>query len=404
MTTAISQSHGARYYYLSYASAPRVDERFAGDPWVRRFYYDLNAAIKELPGERLWLPGFADFMVEPPRERPNQRKIALAEAEVFVPLYSPEYLDREEFRKEREAFRRRLVKASRPTEGENLLPVLWEPCRSASHAADQAHALSVAPDLTDYAEQGMSALCRLKIYLAPYREILGRLAEHIVDTAERSPMSPGAVVQDPVDAWQPRFSEVPFLAVIIAPETDEHRRDRAGRNGYFGSRTGEWRPFQHGGPVVRDVEAAVHRMRMPIRAAEFVPDPDLFANCPGLLMIDPYIVDTEDGRETLRHAVACLRGWVSIAILVDDNAPPHTADSDVVKQVRAQFSGADRFGNHEDWRIEVHSLVERARRRFLASRPAFPPAGPPPSRPRLFDGRPPPDTAFDDPSDSGRVE
>jgi len=404
MTMAVGQSHGARYYYLSYASAPKADERFAGDTWVRHFYHDLNAAIKEQPGDRLWLPGFADFMVEPPRDRPNQRKIALAEAEVFVPLYSPDYLNREELRKEREAFRRRIIAAGRSTEGDNLLPVLWVPCPSAAHATERAHALAIAAHTAAYADQGMSALCRHQLYRREYLEILGRLAQHIVDTAERSPIRPGALAQDPMDAPQPRLSAVPFLAVIIAPDSEKGRGDRAQRNGYFGARAGEWRPFNPGGPVIRDVETAVHRMRMPIKTTEFVPDPALFENCPGLIMIDPYLATTADGRETLRLAVACLRNWVSVAILVGTRGGSTDA---AVAQLTEQFRSAGNlvtFTNHDDWRIDIHNLVERTRRRFLDNRPAFPPSGPQSPKPRLFEGRPAPDANGDELPGPGRME
>jgi hypothetical protein len=404
MTMAIGQSHGARYYFLSYASAPKADERFAGDPWVRRFYHDLNAAIKGRPGDRLWLPGFADFTVESPRDRPNQRRIALAEAEVFVPLYSPEYLNREELRQEREAFRRRMANAGRPAEGDNLLPILWAPCPSASHVEERDRALAVAPNIRAYAEHGMSALCRHRLYHSQYQTIMVRLAEHIVDIAERFPMSPGALVQDPVDAPHTRPSEVPFLAVIIAPESEEGRRDRAQHNGYFGTRAAEWRPFSHGAPVIRDVETAVHRMRMPIKTAEFVPDVELFANCPGLIMIDPCIVATPDGQETLRRAVSCLRSWVSVAILVDEHGAGRRPAEAVINQLREQFRDADRVDDHAAWQVEVNNLVERARRRFLADRQAFPPAGSYSSRPRLFEGRPPPAANFDEQPGPGRME
>jgi hypothetical protein len=230
------QSHGARYYYLSYASTPRSEDRFAGDSWVRLFYRDLNTAINARPGERSRRPGFAEFTVDSPRERPGQRRIALAEAEVFLPLYSPDYLDSEESRKEREAFRQRMVSAGRPADGDNLLPVLWTPWPSTAHAVDRNRALSVAPNITAYADNGMSALCRLREFRNVYLEILGKLAQHIVDTAERSPVRPGALVPDPVDVPQPQPSAVPFLVVIIAPESVADASGRAQRNGYFGDR------------------------------------------------------------------------------------------------------------------------------------------------------------------------
>jgi hypothetical protein len=407
MTGKTGHSAGARYFYLSYVPAPARDERLLGDPWVRRFFDDLNMAIDDQPGDRLRLHGFADFIVRRSEDRPRLRKIALAEAEVFVPLYSPDYLNREDLRKERESFRRKLINAGRSVDGDNMLPVLWTPLPSPAHVSEQARALTVAADLEAYAANGMSALCRMRTFHSEYQAVLSRLARHIVVTAERSPLSPAQPANEPVDVPASKPSEVPFLAVVIAPDRDEPPSDRTKLNGYFGTRVAHWRPFSNRSPIVDDVTAAVQRLRMPIEVGEFVPGEGQFADCPGVLMIDPYVVVTKNGPETLRAAVGCIRNWVGVAVIVDEGAAGQGAQpTDLAERVIKMFPDAanvSTFTSHDDWRVGIHNLVDRMRRRYLDERPAYPPKGPPPPRPRLFEGRPP-DERPGDQSGPGRTE
>ncbi|MEE3918934.1 hypothetical protein V2I01_12360 [Micromonospora sp. BRA006-A] len=50
-----------------------------------------------------------------------------------------------------------------------------------------------------YAANGMSALCRLQKFQDAYKEVLGRLAQHIVDTAEQTPLQPAEPPTGPTD-------------------------------------------------------------------------------------------------------------------------------------------------------------------------------------------------------------
>jgi hypothetical protein len=148
------------------------------------------------------------------------------------------------------------------------------------------------------------------------------------------------------------------------------------------------------------VENTVAHLRMPIRTLEFVPDPALFENCPGLLLIDPQVASTPDGRETLRHAAESLRSWVGIAVL----SSRRDGSVDIVTK---QFHGARNmitFDSHDDWRNEVRGMVGRARRRFLTDRPSFPPGGPPLRRPTLREDDSDPDAGTGEPPPPGRME
>ncbi|MGN9809447.1 TIR-like protein FxsC [Micromonospora sp. BQ11] len=386
---------GARYFFLSYVPPPTHNDRTLGDHWVRRFYHDLNLAIDGRPGTRLRRRGFADFIVRPHEDRAEQRRVALAEAEVFVPLYSPDYLNRDDSLREREWFRQRLVRAGRPVDGDNILPVLWTPLPSTIHASDQARALAMAADVDAYAANGMSALCRLQRFQNAYKEILDRLAQHIVGTAEQTPLQPAEPASGPTDMPLSPTSEVPFLAVVLAPEQPPGPGRLTGR---FDTHAGRWRPFRDRPPVADDVTDTVQRLRMPIDVRDFVPDADLFRGCPGLLMIDPRVVETQDGEEAVRAAVDCLRSWVGVVMILEDAVPggrPH--GTVLLKRAGAMFPATARplpITTYDDWRAGLHGLVERMRRRYLDANRAYPPPGRPISKPRLWEG-PPPDEGVD---------
>lgn len=416
MNPAATAASRARYFFLSYVPVLSLRDRIQGDHWVRRFYHDLNSAIADQPGPRLRRQGFADFTVRPHLDRLTEKRIALAEAEVFVPLYSPEYLDRAESTNEREAFRRKLINAGRPPDGENLLPILWNPLPASVHAGDRVRALAVAGESAAYVAHGMSALCRLQTYHRDYETVLRRIARHIVDTAERAPLGwpdlggldlgdpdLGRPEPEPVEPSAPRPSEVPFVTVVIAPGSGV-----AHHNGRVAARAERWQPFQGHQPVVTDVVAAVHRLRMPLEIREFAPGGGLFEGCPGLLVVDARIVAADGGHEVLRAAAECLRGSVGVAVLADSSAADHHAVGavllDEVLGILAVTATPVAFTSYEDWRAGVHGLVDRLRRRYLDETRVYPPRGPSTGRPRLSDGRRPPSGEPDDQHRPGRTE
>ncbi|MEU7763285.1 MULTISPECIES: TIR-like protein FxsC [Micromonospora] len=395
MTSERPTLPGPPYFFLSYVPPPTHNDRTPGDHWVRRFYHDLNLAIDGRPGDRVRRQGFADFMVRPPEARTERKRTALAEAEVFVPLYSPDYLNRDDSRREREWFRQRLIRAGRPPDGDNILPVLWIPSPAALHAPDQARAVAMAADVDVYAANGMSALCRLQKFQDAYKEVLGRLAQHIVDTAEHTPLQPAEPPTGPTDLPSSPTSEVPFRAVVIAPDQPV---DPGRLNGRSDTHAGRWRPFRGRPPVIEDVTDAVQRLRMPIDVCDFVPDAGLFRSCPGVLMIDPLVVETPDGAEAVQAAVDCLHGWVGVVLISEDAHHAHRSHAaGLLDRAVTMLSATTRplkITTWDDWRTEIHDLVRRMRRRYLEAGPTYPPPGPPINKPRLWEN-PPSDEGVD---------
>ncbi|MFF5082059.1 TIR-like protein FxsC [Actinoplanes sp. NPDC000266] len=383
MTLDRGSSADARYFYLSYAPIPSPDDRLLGDHWVRRFFVDLNAAIDEQPGRRIRRPGFADFVVPPSEDRQAQRQRALTEADVLVPLYTPEYLNRHESRRERDWFRQRVVRAGRAPDGANILPVLWTPSPLRAHRAEQERALLIARDVEAYADSGLSALCRLLIYQGEYQKIVRRMARHIVETAASSPLQVSSPSAQPAVTPPPPV-DIPFRTVLITPDWAPTAGDVALANGYESLRS-QWRPFPGQPPVVADIVLAVERLRMPARVHDFVPAGDLFEHCPGIIVIDTRVLGTA-GAAVIREAASCLRSWVGVVLIADGPA------GDQLDRVADHFpthAGLLKVTAYDEWRSGINGLAHRMRRRYLDEHPAYPPPGRPTRRPRLWDSIPP---------------
>ncbi len=390
-------SLGSCYFFLSYAPPLPPRERIRGDYWERVFYHDLLTAVTRQTSLKMPLLGFAELTLQPGADRQEAVREALAATEVFVPLYSPEYFARTEQLRERASFRHRLMNAGQPPDCDHVLPVLWSPLDSAKHLADRERALEVAGDIEHYARNGMSALCRNAAYSRSYGDVLKRLAHRIVTVAEQTPLRPTEAVPL-VEVARPEPDDVPFLATFIAPTLSNLPSGVRERNGY-GAGFEHWHPFPGSAPLAADVTDLVQRLHMPIEIREFMPDSGLFLNCPGMLVLDPWILDTPGGGEIVRAALGCLQNWVSVVVVIDrydetfGDKGSQLLD-EMVQIFRTAMTPAT-FTDAIEWRRGVPQLVERMRRRFLRDGPSFPPAGPPQQKPRLAD--PPPDDRTDRP-------
>jgi FxsC-like protein len=378
---------GSCYFFLSYAPPLPPRERIRGDYWERVFYHDLLTAVTRQTGLKPPLPGFAELTLPPGADRQEAVRDALAAAEVFVPLYSPDYLARPEQLSERASFRHKLVNAGQSPDGDHILPVLWSPLHTYGHLAEREHALVVAGDVDDYARNGMSVLCRVHAYRRSYADVLERVAARIVAVAEQTPLRPTEAMPL-IEVARPEPDEVPFLATFIAPTLSNLPAGNRESNGY-GAGFENWHPFPGSGPLADDVTDLVQRLHMPIEIREFRPDAGMFLNCPGLLVLDPWILTTASGPEIVRSALGCLQNWVGVVVVVDRSDPAFRDKGskllDEVVQILRTAASPATFTDAIGWRRGVPSLVERMRRRYLRDGPSFPPAGPPQAKPRLAD-------------------
>jgi FxsC-like protein len=370
---------------------PAREPRIRGDYWVRRFFDDLLTAVRRQTGLDLAPMGFCDVTLPIGSDRMEAVQEALAAAKVFVPLYSPTYLARSESLSELESFRRKLIDAGQSPDGDHVLPILWSPLRAPAHQVQRRHALAVADDIDEYADNGMSALCRMDLYRAEYSEILGRLARRI-DSAGRHNSVGSAAPRRLVEVTRPEPSEVPFLAAVIAPTAGNLPAGRRNRAGY-GFGVEHWRPFPADPEVVGEVTEVVERLSMHIEVREFVPDPAMFSDRPGMLLVDPWILATESGAEIVRAAVGCLQPWASVVIILDGSDPQAPVQGrTMVDEVRGilDVAAPTVFTTAAGWRRGLPEQVDRMRRRFLSQGPSYPPKGPVVGKPRLDDPGPEP--------------
>ncbi|MDF3144372.1 toll/interleukin-1 receptor domain-containing protein, partial [Streptomyces sp. T21Q-yed] len=152
---------------------------------VRHFFDDLCDVLLELSSARSapgYGPGF-DFSggVLPGMRWDGPTQRALAGAQVFVPLYSPQYFKDERCGREWDAFSRRQVREKRSA----IVPVFWTPV---GPVPPLARNLALRSRSRDYTRRGLMALWesdRVEYYRA-VREI----AEGIVAVAQATRLSP----------------------------------------------------------------------------------------------------------------------------------------------------------------------------------------------------------------------
>jgi FxsC-like protein len=195
--------------------------------------------------------------------------------------------------------------------------VLWEPTAEPSKIPEFRHAIEVVPDLQEYAEVGLVGLKRLGLYRETYERLVGVLSRRIVDVAEGSTAS--RVVESSTDDEAGRTR---FVVAVLAPRRGEIPRGR--RADRYGIRPSDWRAFGSTQPMPAARHAAV---RAPVHQLAQVLDYDeeaeQFADSPGVLLIDPWIVAAPDGQQRLTRVLGRLPIWAQAVVLADQNDPQY---------------------------------------------------------------------------------
>lgn len=373
--------HGA-YFYLSHARMPSM----VIDHWVRKFYDDLFEAVRRLGRRQADLEiGFGDFL-PPGADRDAEMERAVGAARVFVPLYSPEYVDSPP--RDRVAFLSRWVDAGAKTG--NVQPVLWAPLAPGREFPDLASALELGADLPDYARHGLSAMCRLRVHAGGYEVLVQRLAARIVDAAERAAPVPKTVRQ--TVELPPSQPEISFIIAVIAP--NESRMPPRRQAMCYGSRSTAWRPFRnsHSAPIADYTAQVAASLMMPTRIVDFIASDNRLDTSPGVILIDPWVLAQDDGRAMLRAAFAALRRWVTLVVVVDRNDPQYETGSALADEVMRMGHGAAGHKVVRDVREfeqQVGRLIARTRLQYLNKSPkpgpetTPPPGAPPPGLPEV---------------------
>jgi FxsC-like protein len=389
-----AKAHKQLYFYLSYArSAPipgaRMDTNI--DYWVRTLHKDLSNAVRRLAGlSESYQVGFFDGLVPAGSDWAHVQTQALSEAEVFIPLYTPRYLDSQWAMRERESFRRRLAAASPAAEPHrHLLPLLWVPLPSTEPVSELTEALQIGEGVVAYADNGLRAMRMLSVFHDQYTEIIERIAHQIVDVASRVPIgySHAPAVND-LPGARPE-GKTPYAIAVMAPTKTERPAGAPGDS--YGETSTDWRPF-----------GAAEAMPIAVYAATMAERLGLFAHTvgiseghrlerewPGVLLIDPWVLEAESGRVSLRSVLGQLPGWVRPIVLLDSrHADRATA---LIAGVTAMF---DEFGisawtlarQVDEFVALMPSLISATRSQFLRHGPIFAPEASPDKRASLRKG------------------
>jgi FxsC-like protein len=346
-----------RFFFLSYAHAPPLEGYPEADPdgLVSTFFADLVAAVEHRSSQQSTpMTGFFDKQIPLDSNRKAALRRALSEAQVFVPLYSPRYLNGAWPGREWACFRQRLEMLAVPDPERRFVPVLWTPLPDGRQMPD-AIDLAGAED-PDYAENGLRALLKIASYRESYAAVVARLAERIIRTATESPLAPSAVPD--IDAVGSAFlpaAPLSVFAVTVAAPTAAMVPDPQ----RYGDASVAWRPFPQVETPLADFAAHVfERLDFEVRVSGIDANDEQVPRRPGILLIDPRLIDHAGGRAALTDAIRDLPRWVLPVIVSEPPGDGHTAE--LIKQVGNMLDGAGALPTEISRRAArgVHSLDE----------------------------------------------
>ncbi|GIH06041.1 hypothetical protein Rhe02_41080 [Rhizocola hellebori] len=369
------------YFYLSYArSAPTsTSVKTDIDHWVRMLYQDLSAEVRRLAA----LPskaqvGFYDGLAPAGSDWAAAQAEALSAAEVFIPLYSPHYLDKQWSLRERESFRRRLANAAEASDpSRHILPVLWIPLPPSETSAEVTEALEIGEGISDYAEDGLRALRMLSFYQEQYLAVVHRLAERVVELAHRFPLgySKAPAVSE-IPEIRPQATN-PYVIAVVAPTTANCPPGATAES--YGDSSTRWRPFgpAQAQPIAVYAATVAERLGLPTRTIDTSEIGELGSNWPGVLLIDPWILETETGEATLLSVLAQLPQWVKPLLVVDSQEASRAEElSKRVEGMLHEFGIEWEFAWSVDQFVSLMpTLVSDTRRRYLRTGRLTSPAG-----------------------------
>jgi FxsC-like protein len=387
---------GGIYFYLSHLHRLRPPVNH----WVKTFFDDLCAEVDKIAntGDNM-ATGFADLLPEGD-ERDAAMIAALGAAHVFVPLYTPEYVDRPSH--ERSRFEQRLETSPGASAHAHIQPVLWTPVPPHREPNDFAQALALGRGFPVYQRRGLEEMCRLKDHWPQYRMVVQRLAIRIVDAAETSSLTPSAsgrphapladllpAVADPA----PPRPDNEFVVAVIAPTLAWVPTGRA--RATYGARSSLWRPFERvpGGTVAGYAATVARGQGMPVRIVDFGIGIAPFEACPGVILVDPWTAAVEHGRHTLQAAFTALQDWATVVLVLNRDDPQAgrvmELAAEVLRSLPPSVSYVVTVRDAYEFGQLIPDVVARTRRRFIRHGPPIAPQGPP--RPRL--NEPGPSTA-----------
>ncbi|MET8150277.1 hypothetical protein ACIBSW_13305 [Actinoplanes sp. NPDC049668] len=380
----MTPSRPVRYpFYLSYArSAPiGTDAPEDGDHTVGELFRRLSDEVRGIVGGgRSAVVGYFDDTSRPAENWKTELGDVLGRADVFVALYSPKYFIQSVPLRERAAYLHRMAGREQAL---RLLPVLWVPWESWNHQEERAASLTLAPRISEYTENGLRALCRLTAYETQYGEIVRRLARRIVDVAEAAgPRPVTSVALDDVEVPESSLSGMRLTVMVLAPGGPT----RAG-----GQNAGEWHPFGDR-PAFSPAELAANvaeRLGMVPRLADAQIEFGPLAEGAVLVLVDPWIAATPQGRAALASAAQRLPDWAVVVAVTDGKDPRYRKRafelSGIVNDRLGAGRRARRILDADQLGERMPAVVVDTRREYLSMAPVYLPKGAAVARPRMID-------------------
>jgi FxsC-like protein len=252
------------YFFFSYARANL-------DDYLKKFYDDLSAAIREKTGildkeERV---GFFDKTIELGADWNTAIAEALQECPVMVSAYSPAYFNSQYCGKEWEFFRRR--RALHPAAPPVIKPVIWIPLQRGKEPPEAVGSMQYYMDdkAAPHNADGLKIMRKqYNNYEAPYDSFISRLANEILDAydiglpkldplpalggldsafhpSSKETGPPPEVITQPGPATPARRRSGPKFArfVFIAGDPNEFPQGGRRRDFYLDSGGVEWKPY-----------------------------------------------------------------------------------------------------------------------------------------------------------------
>ncbi|GAA2849600.1 hypothetical protein Acy02nite_00420 [Actinoplanes cyaneus] len=342
-------------FFLSHAHAARLSGR--ADPWVRKFFEDLEAAVHRRAGDG----GFYDARLLPGTDQKEQLATAIGSAQVFVPLYSPQYFGNSWAAAELASFRSRLKFLGPAEAARHVVPVVWVPLPPWGSRREIDDAFTAVVKNAEYRANGLRALAMLGVYRESYEELVGAFAERITAVARDYPLEPSPA--EPLTP-EPTGTDRPVLIVSLISRGDPLR----------------WQFRDHELPVGEYVTQVAARLGVP---AAVVPPRELLdrtRNRPCVMLIeagaDPDVV---------RAAVGGLPRWVIAQVVASASA--ETSDLTGILRT-AGLPAVTPVHTVAEFERNAPLLVTEARKQYLRYGPVVTaPGSPRPSLRRPVDDK-----------------
>jgi FxsC-like protein len=332
LTLRQNDSNGKRpIFFLSYARMSSQGLASHADPnyLVGKLFDALSDDVMALTGSSLPV-GFMDRNLLPGDVWTDELAEALANCQVFVPLYSRHYFNSEHCGKEWAAFARRTENYKRLT-GDNLnaiVPALFTDIASESiPQIARAIQYRFGSLNSDYNRDGFYGIMKRRGTRRAFRKAVYSLAKRIVDVANSSSdLTPAKRVK--YSSLTPAFGHEPDRAVagtrvmrLAVTALDASQALPSGRSlTYYGASAKDWRPYE---PASREPACAV--ASDVLASNRFEADAAHHEDChealeaaqptaPGLLLVDPWAT-LDDGRRAFLNRLDALNwSWIRAVI------------------------------------------------------------------------------------------